>query len=52
MKFTDEQVMRYVDGEAGLELKTKIMKALEKKAGKGLAPLSKICMSLMHTWLR
>ena len=31
MKFTDEQVMRYVDGEAGLELKTKIMKALEKK---------------------
>ena len=31
MKFTDEQVMQYVDGEAGLELKTKIMKALEKK---------------------
>ena len=31
MKFTDEQVMRYVDGEAGLELKTKIMNALEKK---------------------
>ena len=31
MKFTDEQVMQYVDGEAGLELKTKIMKALEKR---------------------
>ena len=31
MKFTDEQVMQYVDGEAGVELKTKIMKALEKK---------------------
>ena len=31
MKFTDEQVMQYVDGEAGLQLKTKIMKALEKK---------------------
>ena len=31
MKFTDQQVMQYVDGEAGLELKTKIMKALEKK---------------------
>ena len=31
MKFTDEQVMQYVDGEADLELKTKIMKALEKK---------------------
>ena len=31
MKFTDEQVIQYVDGEAGVELKTKIMKALEKK---------------------
>ena len=31
MKFTNEQVMQYVDGEAGLQLKTKIMKALEKK---------------------
>ena len=31
MKFTDEQVMQYVDGEAGVELKTKIIKALEKK---------------------
>ena len=31
MKFTDEQVMQYVDGEADSELKTKIMKALEKK---------------------
>ena len=31
MKFTDEQVMQYVDGEAGSELKTKMMKALEKK---------------------